>query len=250
VKLDDVIRGMGGPWTPTPEGHDYVPNFRYTGYRSCFEVEGDVMAELRSHYTETVEAHKPVIPVSWDRLLWDEPWEKPAPKPPSEKPPLLVAHVFDALEGMPEHQRVARTPQAWVLPMGMAIQRAIRASNTAGTPPFRHELVDEAFEELSEKFISSAAASQCTPNNANGMATYLFDVREVMDAASSLKDDWYNFLDSAVVNAQRGLKLKAPPVFVVLFMNFEFAPGMTEVITRALKNMSHPRLLCLFAKEP
>ena len=33
-------------------------------------------------------------------------------------------------------------------------------------------------------------------------------------------------------------------------MNFEFAPGMTEVITRALKNMSHPRLLCLFAKEP
>lgn len=239
MKLEDVIRGKGGPWKPSLPPHpSYLPDFRYAGTQSCFEVEGDVLSELRAQYAEQVEEHKPRVPVSWDRLLWEEPWEKPAPKPPSEKPPLLVTHVFDALEGVASRPMPAR---AWLYPMGLSIQKLCYDVCGGGHL--------EQFTRTSNEFFEAAATSQFSPRNDRSLTEYVMEVREVMAANTDLQGLWYSFMDIAVETAQAGMKLKTPPMFVILFMNFEFAPG-AQAVVRSLKGLAHPRLLCLFAQEP
>lgn len=240
MRLADVIRGKGGPWKPELPPHpSYLPDFRYAGTQSCFEVEGDVMTELRAQYAEQVEEHKPRVPVSWDRLLWEEPWEKPPPKPPSEKPPLLVTHVFDALDGCANRPMPAR---AWLYPMGMSIQRLCY-------DVCKGQHLDQ-FVEAWNGFSEAAAISQFSPRNDRSLTEYVMEVEQVMSANTNLQGLWYSFMDIAVETAQAGMKLKSPPLFVILFMNFEFAPGAAQTVVRSLKGLAHPRLVCLFAQEP
>ena len=103
-----------------------------------------------------------------------------------------------------------------------------------------------------EDFSESAAMSRFNPSfkNAESLISYAMDVETVTRAAMDLKGLWYNFLDVAVLTAQHGMRLKTPPVFIILFLNFEFAPGAQDAIVRSLRKMAHPRLLCLFGKEP
>lgn len=239
MKLDDIVRGRGGEWTPEPPPNpSYLPDFRYTGIQSCFEVDGDVLAQLHQHHYATVEAHKPRTPVAWDRVLWDEPWEPPKPKKPETRPPLVVAHSFDALTG------VARDAQGHDLihMMGMSLHRVV---HEVASPEDRDE-----FDSAWTSFSSNSALSRFSPSAQRGLIEYAMDVEQVMQAAMEVRASWYDFLDVAVTTAQRGMKLKMAPVFVFLFMDFQFEPGAAERLSRAMRKMSHPRLLCLFASEP
>ena len=92
------------------------------------------------------------------------------------------------------------------------------------------------------------ALTQAAPQRNGSSVQYVLEVQETMDAAIRLKPAWFEFLNQAVLTAQKGLKLPHPPVFVFLFLDFHLAPGAADAVAAAFRKMSHPRLLCLFGE--
>jgi hypothetical protein len=94
MKFDDVVRARGARWSPEPPVHRSLTyDDRYMGARSVFEVSGNVIKQVNEYLKANVEANRPIV--SWDRLDWEEPWERPEPK---EHVPMIAVHAFEGVD--------------------------------------------------------------------------------------------------------------------------------------------------------
>lgn len=234
MRLADVVQLRDADWRPEPaKPHNLTDDDRYMGYRSVYEVSGDILQEAKDYFTAVMKSGKPLT--SWDRVMWDAPWERPENKHIN----LLFIHTF---EGVDDFLARSRAERVWLHTVGMRIHDCLAKVIEPGDI---HKLT-HAWGE----FARDAVTAHMSPRRDQDPSSYVMEVEQVMRASLNLKTSWFDFLDTTVMLAQRGMNLETPPIFVFLFLDFHLSPGGAEPIIRTFRKMSHPRLLCLFGREP
>jgi len=247
MKLAEVVRLSQPDWVPeAPRKMNLTMDDRYMGSRSVYEVDGDVVQEIRAYVDaqiKTLPSGGPIV--SWERILWDEPWEKPKPG----QVPLIFVHMFEGIDDFCDPTSPTRGDQyMWLYRVGLHLHKWCSGQGTENARGSMglHSDIDESWNEFSSNFLRSRVA----PSRDQSSFSYVAEVEDAATASVAMKPSWYSFLDTAVLVAQQNLKLPLAPVFVFLFLDFHLSPGGAEAIIRPFRKNGHPRLLCLFGNEP
>jgi hypothetical protein len=75
------------------------------------------------------------------------------------------------------------------------------------------------------------------------------EAMENAEACTSLRETWIEFVDACVIQATRSERVKSEPVLVIVFEDLDLTVNGIANLHKALRSMSHPRLLCLYTER-
>jgi hypothetical protein len=222
--LEQVLATRVGKWKPETNASSFY-DFRYRNSQSAFGIPGDVMDALRGVLNEQTR-----VPVAWDRIQWSEPWEEPVR---AEAVPLIFVDVIDGLlfcdiDSMPY----------WLHLLGIALRKRLDHGEEGGE-----------FDTKMRRFVSTCRKVRREPDPTADPMTRVHEAMENAEACTSLRETWIEFVDACVIQATKSERVKSEPVLVIVFEDLDLTVNGIANLHKALRSMSHPRLLCLYTER-